>query len=51
MKLKKYLNARKEPGGDQSEKNVFLRVRKKVKDRDKLVVKHKDQWVNQGVEI
>jgi hypothetical protein len=39
MKLKKYLSAQKEHGGDRLGKNVFLRIRKKVRVKDKPAVR------------
>jgi hypothetical protein len=49
MKLKKYPNVQKEHDGDQLEKNVFLRDRNKVRDKDKLAEKQKVRWATQGV--
>jgi hypothetical protein len=39
MKQKKYQNVQKEQGGDRLGKNVFLRIRKKVKVNDKPAVR------------
>lgn len=46
MKLKRFPNVKKDIAGDRLEKNVSQLVTPKVKEKEKVTVKQKDQLEN-----